>query len=517
MRTSANRLRHMTISEVKRAAIYARISKSDSNVDKIENQVTELTALAASNEYRVAAIFEDDDISAYKGEKRRPGFEEMIVQIKEKKFDVVMATEPQRLTRGSAEDLEALAVLCVRANAIIHTRSAGVQDPATPTTLALMKIMDVIGGLEVASKIERQKARNRADLAKGLPTKGLRPFGWEKDRVTLREGEAQVVREAYEAILDRGESVWKISQTWNRLGVTTDSMQRPRLSRVHGDVRMPSGVWTTSNVRQILLRPRNAGLLFSDGAEMPISQIEPIVSREDWEAVCAAISSPSTLKGPKPQYLLGGILECTCGERMHASKSVSQRKGGPKHSYQIYRCRLYGFDRTQPHVTCQLEVADKVVRDWIVENIGLGLDTTPAHDRDELSRIDDRLRSLAEEDARAAELIIKGLGDKAKNEGFLRANKSERENLEDKKAQILSASAHSHALAKFKERLASLPEDAFDSEIDAAMDAGYAAWDEMSMENKRAILRGGYRVQLLAGGRGPERIQVSSKFPGKPY
>jgi Xaa-Pro aminopeptidase len=146
----------------------------------------------------------------------------------------------------------------------------------------------------------------------------------------------------------------------------------------------------------------------------------------------------------------------------------------------------------------------------------LGLDTTPAYDRDELSRIDDRLRSLAEEDARAAELIIKGLGDKAKNEGFLRANKSEREILEDKKAQILSASAHSHALAKFKERLASLPEDAFDSEIDAAMDDGYAAWDEMSMENKRAILRGGYRVQLMAGGRGPERIQVSSKFPGKP-
>lgn len=75
--------------------------------------------------------------------------------------------------------------------------------------------MDVIGGLEVETKIDRQKARTRADLAAGLPTKGLRPFGWETDRITVRESEAIHIREAYKAVLEKGNTLWRIAQHWN--------------------------------------------------------------------------------------------------------------------------------------------------------------------------------------------------------------------------------------------------------------------------------------------------------------
>ena len=186
----------MDTPSVKRAAIYARISKADSDVDKVETQIAELKELAKSCGYEVVAIHTDDDISAFKGATTRSGYIGLIDGLKNHAYDVVLATEPQRLTRGSATDLDLLQAHCVKAGAFIHTRSAGVQDPATATTKALMQIMDVIGGLEVETKIERQKARTRADLAAGIPTKGLRPFGWEMDRITIREAEAVHIRDA---------------------------------------------------------------------------------------------------------------------------------------------------------------------------------------------------------------------------------------------------------------------------------------------------------------------------------
>lgn len=251
----------MSIREVKRAAIYARISKSDPGVDKIENQVSELEKLAVASGYEVVATFTDDDISAYKGEHIRPGYLSLITGLKDKLYDVVMATEPQRFTRGSQAELAALLFHCRKSGAVVHTRSAGIQNPDSPTTAALMQIMDVVGGMEVATRIERQKARNIADREKGLPTKGLRPFGWEIDRVTVRESEAKIIRDAYSSILERGEGISSIARRWNRSGVTTDAMKRPRRSRIDGVVRPPTGKWTPTTVRQILTRHRNAGIL----------------------------------------------------------------------------------------------------------------------------------------------------------------------------------------------------------------------------------------------------------------
>jgi hypothetical protein len=340
----------------------------------------------------------------------------------------------------------------------------------------------------------------------------LRPFGWEKDRMKIRESEAKHIRRAYKDILEKGETVWAIAQKWNKQGIKTESMVRPRKSRIDGVVKPPPGVWTTTTVRGILLRPRNAGILMNDGAEMPVSLIEPIVTRQEWEALSASIKGAPSPKGAKPQYLLGGILECTCGQTMHASKSVSGRKG-KKHSYQIYRCRLYGFDKSQSHVTCQLLVADDVVRTWIVENIGLGLEKEALFNKEALAAIDVELARLADVDRELTTTMSQGLGNGDQIRGLLRENKSERLVLEAERLALLSAAAQSTALDDFKKAMSHLSDDASDDDINATFEQGFRAWDELPMAARRSIIRGGYRVQLLAGGRGPERILVTSKNP----
>lgn len=502
----------MTKSTVKRAAIYARISKADSEVDKVENQISELRKLAKNVGYEVVSVFEDDDISAYKGKSVRPGWAQLLRAIEKKQFDVVLATEMSRFTRGSSAETDVFSATCVKAGAVIHTRSGGVLDPRSPSALAMVQIMDVLSGLEVSLKVERQKARNLADLAKGIPTKGLRPFGWEKDRMTVRESEAKHIRKAYKDILEKGATVWSIAQKWNRQGLKTDSMVRPRKSRIDGVVKEPPGIWTTTTVRGLLIRPRNAGILMADGAEMPISLIQPIVTRQEWEALCSSIKGAPSPKGAKPQYLLGGILECTCGQTMHASKSVSGRKG-KKHSYQIYRCRLYGFDKDNSHVTCQLPIADEVVRTWIVENIGLGLEDETLFNKEALADIDAQLGKLADADLELTKTMNEGLGNGDQIRGLLRENKHERTQLEAERLSMLSTAAQSTALDDFKKAMSLLENDASMEDINETFEQGFKAWDELPMHARRSIIRGGYRVQLMAGGRGAERIVVSSKNP----
>jgi site-specific DNA recombinase len=495
---------------LKSAAIYARISQKDDLVDKVENQILEMTKFAESFGYQVVEIFSDDDISAYKGEKDRPQFGELVSRLSLGEFQAVLATEQSRFARDSPKDLQALVSAAARVNAVIHTRAEGLFDPSNPGSKFMMQLLDAFGGYEVALRIERQKARNRADLAEGLPTKGLRPFGWKKDRISILESEAVHIRAAIQAIVNDGATVWGIAQKWNALGLVTDSMLRPRKHRIEKTLGMPSAVWTTTSVRDMLSRPRNAGILMSGDAEMPKSQIQPIVSRELFEEFLLAIRGAKTNLGARPQYLLGGIMECTCGARMNASKSNSGRPG-QKHDYKIYRCRLYGFDKSQSHVTVQLHLADTAVRDWLVENIGLGIESTEAMATSELKVLNAEYLTLLEKDASIQDLIIEGLGIVPELKGKLRVNLERRDQIDARREQIFASQGHSREIRDFAKTMMKLRDSAPDKSINKVLEKGYAAWDELPMDVRRSIVRSGYRVQLQAGGRGIDRVLISPK------
>ena len=500
----------MLSSTRKRAVIYARISKADSEVDKVENQVKELKKIAAHEGYEVVAVHTDDDISAYKGKNQRNGFIALIEGLKNGSYDVVLATEPSRLTRGSMTELEVLQVHCVRAKAVIHTRLNGVQDPSNSVSAAMMAIMDVISGLETETKIERQKARIRADLDAGIPTKGIRAFGWETDRITLRESEAEVVRQAVHSIINKGTTLWAVAQDWNARGIKTDGMSRPRKSKSDGEVRLPSPVWTSTTVRQILIRPRNAGLLINDGAEMPTSQIQPIISREELETLVTVIKGKATTKGPRPQYLLGGLLECPCGQRMHASKSVTGRKGKPRREYQVYRCRLYGFDKSQSHATINMHIPEKVVVEYVVSQIGLGKEELSPINETNVKRIQLEIAALDAKQAKTEDLFIENLGN-SRLKGILRQINKDREELEKQLDAELAVETVPDEINGFLTEVKKLGSNPTFDDIETVFQQGEKAWNQLSMETRRAFLRGRYRIQVESGGRGYERVHISEK------
>lgn len=546
----------MSLEAPLRAAIYARISQSADDVDKIANQVSELRMLAASYDYEVSDVFEDDDVSAYKGKAFRTGYGAMLAGLRDGRFDVVLATEPQRLTRGSSSELEALNIELVRANAVLHTRAAGIQDPSTPMVNAMMQIQDVLGGLEVAIKTERQKARNRADRSKGLPVKGVRPFGWEAKRVPLsqekaaalgwaltatevaegplyvpvREPEAEIVRNAYRAIMEDGASLWALAREWTAAGVRTDKMGGTRKDRTRpGELKSVPAVWVNSTVRQVLIRPRNAGLLISEGVEFPISRIEPIVSREEWETLRAELArraqAVAPKPGPKPSYLLGGILECACGERMHATISYSQRKGKARHKYHVYKCRASATDKANRHSTIQLQIADDAVTGRALDLISEGgIDSV---DRPEwaaqMEALTERLVENLQRIEHNRNLLVDPQWIKEHQHigGVLAALHAERELIEAARDQLQAQRAAGGAFESLTTLWRTVLElergepESFETSLFAlvAKTAGLEAWEMLPMAKRREIVRGLFRVKVALGGRGTQRLIFTSLDP----
>lgn len=341
-----------------RAALYCRISEKDRKIDKVDIQHKRLLKEAADAGYEVAAVFMDDGISAYSG-KTRPAFLALMNGIRRREFDVVMAVAPDRFARTVAEN-EALQIVCVQAGTIWHTLTAGLMNPSSAMTKAMASIAGVMAELESAQKIERLKARYDDHLSRGLPHWGPRPFGFENDRLSIRESEAALIRRAYDMLLREEATTYAIARMLNRSGALTTQ----------------GNEWTTMSIRMMMMRPRTAGLLRRNGVildetNMPPlpngepwrSQLPAIVSREDWEAVTAFLMAPSrrTGGGQYPKHLSAGIARCAnCGSPMRSAGSHFRGE------YAVYyRCAQphegRGIGDGQKHTTIQSAVLDPLV------------------------------------------------------------------------------------------------------------------------------------------------------------
>src|SRR5215469_1697396 len=101
------------IKQVKRAALYVRVSTDHQT---LENQIRELTQIAERGDWQVVEIYKDHGISGAKSRDKRPGLDLMLTDASRRKFDVVMSWAIDRLGRslidllGTIQHLEACRV-----------------------------------------------------------------------------------------------------------------------------------------------------------------------------------------------------------------------------------------------------------------------------------------------------------------------------------------------------------------------------------------------------------------------
>ncbi|MFH1329640.1 MAG: recombinase family protein [Actinomycetota bacterium] len=293
------------------AGIYVRISSDPEGTRLgVERQLEDCRARCESNGWLVADVYEDNDRSAYKG-KPRPEYRRMLDDVESGRIDAVVVWALDRLTRHPRE-LEEFFDIIDRVGDVALVTISGDRDLSNPGDLMMARVEGAFAAKESADKSRRhrRKALQLAEAGK-VGGGGARPFGFEKDRLTIREPEAQLIRDAARRLL-AGDSQGSILRDWETQGVTTPT----------------GGPWRYSTFRRMMQRPRLAGLREHQGEVIGPAEWEAIIDPETHERLQVRLKGTGKHRVNRERlYLLtGGPIVCgLCGAALIAARRDGKR------------------------------------------------------------------------------------------------------------------------------------------------------------------------------------------------
>ncbi|MFE2041638.1 recombinase family protein [Streptomyces sp. NPDC059477] len=348
-----------------RAVIYCRISQDRTGAGLgVERQREDCKALAERNGWDVIEVYVDNDVSAFSGKKRQD-YTRMLADLAEGKATVVIVWHTDRLHR-SVTELEKYIDMCERFGVTTHTVQAGELDLATPTGRMVARMLGNVARYESEHKGDRIARKRRQKAVAGEWAGGIRPFGWgvptgkmrkkidrktgeevevpELDMNKARPDEAAAVEYGTDHILAGGS----VSAWWAWL-------------KAEGFVTSLGNEFSKQEAREILLRPRNAGIAVYRGEEVGRGKWDQLVPEPKFRAVVVILKDPArvTTPGPEPKWLGSLLYRCgrgECSEFVYVTQSGGRR-------FPSYRCQTgHGGGR-------RAEILDQYVEDTLVERL----------------------------------------------------------------------------------------------------------------------------------------------------
>lgn len=307
------------IAHTPQAAIYVRISRDREGAGLgVSRQQKDCEALADSLGWPVCDVYVDNDISAFSG-RVRPRYREMLEDIRSGKVQAVLAWHTDRLHRSPLE-LEEYLDLGIQT----VTVKAGELDLATPSGRAVARTLGAWARYESEHKSQRLSRKYQEMAEAGIPRgAGRRPFGYEQDGMTVRVHEAAEIRSMTDRVI-AGDTLASIMRDLNERGVLTVGGRE----------------WKYPNLRAVLLRPRNAGLMQYQGEIIGDASWPAVVSKTSFYTCKAILENPGrrTTTTSARVHLLPGIAKCgVCGNGMKWG-SATDRTGTKN---KVYRCCVY--------------------------------------------------------------------------------------------------------------------------------------------------------------------------------
>lgn len=296
-----------------RAAIYVRIS-DDPELTRlgVQRQEADARALVDRRGWEVAGVYEDDDVSAYSG-RQRPAYRRLLDDVRAGAVQAVVAWHPDRLHRAPRE-LEEFIDVIEASGCRVETVQAGELDLATPSGRAVARTLGAWARYESEHKSDRLR-RKHLELAQNGHDSGggCRPFGYERDRRTVRDDEAAMLRDAAGRVL-AGEALRSIARDWNGRGLHTTT----------------GAQWSVFTLRRMLISARISGRRERQRIDGQRRALGTIVAAADWPGIIDADTSDQLrrlltdgarrMNGNATKYLLtGGIARCgVCGAALVA-------------------------------------------------------------------------------------------------------------------------------------------------------------------------------------------------------
>lgn len=304
-----------------RAVVYTRVSLDRSGEGlAVSRQLEDARELATRRGWTIVAERSDNDTSAA-GSKKRPGFEQVLEDLRTGTADAVIAWALDRLTRNRRDTVR-LIETCQDAKAVVALVRGSDIDMTTPSGRLVADVLASVARAEIETKGDRQRRANDQRAQAGKPAIGPRPFGFDDGGMTVRTAEADLVRSGYQTVL-AGGSLRSVARDWNTSGITTSK----------------GNTWDSTNVRRVLQNPRNAGLRAHRGETIGAGEWEPIVDEETYRAAMHVFDDPSrsTVKDRSIKFLLTNIAECgRCDDGTKVSTARTSR------GKRTYKCREKG-------------------------------------------------------------------------------------------------------------------------------------------------------------------------------
>jgi hypothetical protein len=352
--------------------------RSRGNVDQ-ERRVREHAALIG---WRVGRVIVENDlvlkrdgtikgVSAFKRRKVllpngsyewrtfRPGLRLAIDLLARGEHDGLIALDLDRVLRDP-RDLEDVIDLAEEHQLPVQSVTGSLR-LSSDADITMARVMVAIANKSSRDTSRRVAAAKERQARDGLFGGGRRPFGFCMGAPPVADGvdPADVVcpwhggRDCRTAVTPIEAEVEVIKQCSQRLveGVSLRGLAAEL--REAGVATVTVAAWTALSLRNVLLRPRNAGLMVYQGQvlEGVAAPWEPIISRELFDEVVALLTDParrSSVPGAPPRWWGSGIYRCgvctppgTTGGRV-STCNVSMARGEHR-----YKCRDGHLARNQ--------------------------------------------------------------------------------------------------------------------------------------------------------------------------
>ena len=308
--------------QTKNCAIYTRVStdiQAEKEFSSCEAQEQKIRSFIASqNNWQVFKIYNDAGFSG--ATLQRPKIQELLLDLKKEKIDVVLVYKIDRLTR-SPKDFYQLIEFFEQAK-IDFISITERFDTSTPAGRLLRNIMLTFSQFERELTSERTKDKMLERAKKGLCNGGFTPYGYSREnkKLVVNAKEAEEIKLIFETYIETGS----LSKTYQMLK--------------ERNIKSKLGKNFSKTVLSYLLRNIVYTGKVKHRNEIYQGIHEPIISEEIF-ALAQKIHKEK-LKNFRvyKNFLFGGLVKCeNCGSNMTAC-FTNKHKNEKLTRYYYYRC-----------------------------------------------------------------------------------------------------------------------------------------------------------------------------------
>ena len=319
-----------------RAAVLCRISEDRSGDGHgVDDQESYLVPWGRDTlRWKIARVVKENSTSAsartrkvpdpalgYVMRTNRPKFQRLLRDLRSVEIDGLIVRDIDRTIRDGRDLQDLIDTIEASSPRIPVVAQKGDLQLGNKSEIMMTRMFAAVAIRESEKIAERVRDTKKLRAAEGKYRGGPRPYGFEKDGVTLREGEAGIIRKAADAFL-AGGSLTGICRDLNNDGVPLTGKSNRRTAGRNIDRR-----WGVTGLRQILLRARNAGLIENttkrvvDGRTVSETEIvgraewydNAILPEDKWRALCAKLRDEDRRTSPGPAVRHLGTHLYFCG------------------------------------------------------------------------------------------------------------------------------------------------------------------------------------------------------------